>query len=660
MVKKLFIVQFFLGIATAFLFTSSLAMFLSTYEINRLPQVFIASAFVILIFNAIYAKFEEKYSSTKLLRIITIFSAVTTLALWIALQYFPSYWLSFFLSVWYMLLYMLVGYAFWGMAAILFNVRESKRLFSILGAGDIPAKMLGYFSVTALVPFVGLNNLLWVSILAFLGVFILIKKYETQGLTANITGDHEEQKQFEDVQHFNPINFIKRNFKNRLISFIAILSFLSFTAFAFIDFTFLSDIKVKFHNEKEVATFIAIFFASGRILAIIIKLLFSSRMIARIGLTNALLTTPVILLLIDIFIIQSGNNFSYHLYFFGVMVLLTEILRSTLLDPVFFILFQPLKVHDRLKGHLIAKGYMMPFALIAAGGFLTWYIFQYGPIPISTVARILIVFLIVWIFSVFLIKKEYLKTLVTSLKKGYFTGAELFLNDEKIISLLALKTKSNNPVEVIQALNLLERSGYADTHKLHLSFLTSPVFEIKNYVLSRIIENKIEKALPEIQKELQTNQHPLIQQKLTIAYYLLNKNPVESVEDIHLPVDYGLKKAALTGLIHRDEPTINKIVDTELQKLATSSNDTDKQMTLDIIMETNCTNVQNIISILLNDPAPAIYKKAIEAAAKTKNPSLISPVSQIIKKEKTYPVFQKYIQLFGDDLYSENNIKLIE
>lgn len=659
-VTKLFFIQFCLGIATAFLFTASLAMFLSSYKINRLPEVFIASAIIILIFNAIYSKLEERFSSTKLLRIITLFSAITTLILWIALEYFKFYWLSFLLSVWYMLLYMLVGYAFWGIAAILFNVRESKRLFSILGAGDIPAKMLGYFCVSVLVPFIGLNNLLWISILSFMGAFLLINKYEKKGLIAHIADDHSVHKQFEDVHYFNPINFIKRNFKNRLILFIAILSFLSFTAFAFIDFTFLSDIKIKYKNEKEVATFIAIFFASGRILAIIIKLLFSSRMIARIGLSNALLATPVILLLIDIFLIQSGNDFSNHLYLFGAMVLFTEILRSTLQDPVFFILFQPLKAHDRLKGHLIAKGYMMPFSLILAGSIILWYITKFEFISITTVARILIVFLVAWIFTIFLIKKEYLKTLVTSLRKGYFTGAELFLNDEKITSLLIEKTKSKKPSEVIHALNLLERAGFEDIFQLHLSFLESAGFEIKNYVLSRVIHNKNVSALPQIILQLEANNDPLIKQKLIIAYYLLNNNAIEKIEDLVLPEDYLLKKAALTGLLKRDEIIINNIVILELKTMASGNDVANKQMVLDLMMETSFANQQNVLSVLLNDNLHHIYKKAIEVTGKIKEEALLPAISKIIKKEKIYPVFQKFVQLYGDELYTVQNLKSIE
>lgn len=153
-VRKLFTIQFFLGVATAFLFTSSLTMFLSAYKIKMLPVAYILSACLLLVFNRIYSYLDEKFSSPKLLGIVILFSGFSILFFWLLLTVLPIQQLPLIIAAWYMLLYMLVGYAFWGMASMLFNVRESKRLFSIVGAGDIPAKMLGYFSVTALVPFI--------------------------------------------------------------------------------------------------------------------------------------------------------------------------------------------------------------------------------------------------------------------------------------------------------------------------------------------------------------------------------------------------------------------------------------------------------------------------------------------------------------------------
>ncbi len=151
-VKKLFAVQFLLGVSTAFLFASSLTLFINIYHINALPYVYMASALLLVVFNRIYSYLDERMTSPRLLEVVISFSIISVLVLWAGITFLPFQWVSLMLASWYLVIYMLINYAFWGMASMLFNVRESRRLFSLVGAGDIPAKMLGYASVIALVP----------------------------------------------------------------------------------------------------------------------------------------------------------------------------------------------------------------------------------------------------------------------------------------------------------------------------------------------------------------------------------------------------------------------------------------------------------------------------------------------------------------------------
>src|ERR1700716_2854439 len=102
-VKRLFLVQFFLGIATAFLFTGSLTLFLHSYP-QRLPEVFIYSAILLFLFNGFYGRLEAKISAIKLLEIIIVFSALSILCFWLANKFLSPYWLPLLLAGWYVLL----------------------------------------------------------------------------------------------------------------------------------------------------------------------------------------------------------------------------------------------------------------------------------------------------------------------------------------------------------------------------------------------------------------------------------------------------------------------------------------------------------------------------------------------------------------------------
>ncbi len=650
LVGHLFIVQYFMGVATAFLFTSSLTLILSSYPVAIFPKIYILAAVLLFIANLIYARLEARMSSKKLLQVITIFSATSVWLYWLCLTFFTIEWMPPLLGAWNVVVYMLVGYAFWGMTAIMFNVRESKRLFSIVGAGDIPAKMLGYFSVTALVPLIGVVNLLWVSVVAFAVAYVLLQRYISE---EKVNGEHDNTHHSAAPPKHKSQSIISRYFHNRLIFNIALWSLLAYTIYAIIDFTFLEEIKLKYSaNDHELATFVAVFFALGRLIAIGIKLVFSSRVIARLGVTNCLLIAPLLLLAINGFIIISGEGLTTHLYVFGVMVLLSEILRSTLQEPVFFVLFQPLHPHSRLKGHLIAKGYTLPFALMGVGVFLTVYLQYHSGLDITLVSRLLFVLLLVWAASVFLIRKSYMRTLINVIKRGYFTGSELFLNDESVTEVLVKKARSNKPQKAIHALHLLEKSGYKDINTLLFGQLHSKSCEVKEYVVSRIMENRLAEALPLLKSRLRANFDPAIKPHLMKALYYLDTQNLASQSASIQDLDKACKKAAIVGLLYRNQVEADAVVAEEMLKMVNSRNEEDKLVAIEIITETRRSDYEQVLETFLQDEAPAVYKKAIEAVGEVKDFALLEQTVQVALEKKALFPLQKALVHFGDSVFA--------
>jgi len=656
LVKKLFAVQFLLGVSTAFLFTSSLTTFISVYHINALPLVYMASAILLIFFNRIYSYFDEKMTSPKLLEVVILFSVVSVFLFWIGISFVPFKWVSLLLAGWYLVIYMLINYAFWGMASMLFNVRESRRLFSLVGAGDIPAKMLGYVSVTALVPFIGVNNLLWISIVTGICALLLVKKYRKDAFL--VADDPSLIHQSSDAGS-DAVNkdFITRHFGSRIVFFISAFSLFSYIIFAFMDFTFLAGVKSRFKDGSELASFFGIFFASGRLMAVFFKLLFSSRLISTIGLANSLLVTPFLLLLITAALIMLPGSFASPFYIFGVMVLLSEMLRSTLQEPVFFILFQPLKPHDRLRGHLVAKGHTMPIALLGVGVFLFFYLQANGEISILNVAQILVVFLLLWCISVFFIKTEYLQTLTKLLKKGYFTGSSLFLNDDSVTGILIKKTEEGTPIEVIHALSLLEKSGYSERHKLLLHFLQQGDYQIGTYVLLRVIANNMTSAVPLINQQLEAQPEGQLAPQLNKALYFLKPGGADVLLREADALSTPNKKAALIGLLLRRQDAANAAVFKEVETLSVSENPSERLLALDIILESASTNCNSLLQNLLVDRNEEVCKKAIETAGGVKCTDLLEQVLLTVKERQFYTSFKRSVLLYGDEAFTPAVLK---
>ncbi len=657
LVKQLFLVQFVLGVATAFLYTGSLTLFLSAFAINDLPKVFIISALLILFFNKVYAYYEEKLSPSKLLQIVVLFSMVSTLLFWIALKAYAALWLIMLLAAWNVLIYMLIGYAFWGLAALHFNVRESKRVFSVVGSGDIPAKMLGYVFVSILVHVIGIINLLWIPIGSLACCWLVLKR---PGMQME-HGSHVQQHNHHSIAHKKTSYIgdkLLQVFQSKLVLFIALVSLIAYTIFLFVDFTFLAEIKLKYKEQKELAAFVAVFFAGGRVFAILIKVLLSSRMISKIGLLNSLMITPILLLVINAFVILFGGKAGAPLYLFGAMVLLIEILRSTVQEPVFFVLFQPLNPHDRLKGHLVAKGYTFPVALLAVGIFLLFYLQSRADVSIMFLSKAMFLFLFLWVGAVFLVRHEYMQTLINSLRRGYFTGAELFLNDEAVSEILIQKSNSSNPLEVIHALNLLERSCHPDAFKLLLDHLkNNPSTRVKEYVLERVISNHMSSALPIIKKQISTAEFN--SPSLYKALYYLDTSDKASWENSISRLDQKNTKAALSGLSLKKDEDAAAFVLEQVDSFSFSNDPAEVKLALEMIEEQPAIAFVRIIERLSEHPSQEIRRMAIETGGKLQERQLFTTLVTACIAMKAFYSFERMLVNYGDIAFEDDMVPSI-
>lgn len=631
----MFIVQFFLVIGTSFLFIAADAIFLSKYPIIELPKAFLITGIFLLIFNHIYSKIEHRISTGKLLFTIILFGIVLTLFMRIGLMFPQLTWMPYVLLIGYNIIYLLMALIFWGVAAMLFNVRESKRVFTIIGAGDLPAKLLGYLLVPLLGKYIGLNNTIWVAILAFvIAIPFAIRMFNMQQVT--MLNERREEHKFA-IAARTKVQKMKRVFGSDLILVISILSLITFGAIILIDFAFLAAVQIRYHTDIELASFLGIFFAAGRILAIILKFTLSSRMISRMGLVWSLLLSPVsllVLIIIILSIVKADNTLQHFIYLVGIMALMTEILKSLIQEPVFLVLFQPLKQSLRLKGHVIAKGYMLGTAMILTGGWLIWYLLHTISLSMAVFCYVLAGMLVLWIISVFLVKKEYLKTLYEAIKGGFFRGNELYLQDSSIKELLVKKTQSSKPLEVITALDLLERENHENMNDLLIAQLDKKDPVILKYALSRIAEKKYKPALSTIEQMLQKGD-PGIRPDCIQAIGLLNEDDLSALTPFMTAQDELCRQAAIVRVLKSNDLELFVMAGQHLLQLAHSPEPADRASAAGIIRDTGEIKFHKVLTKLLNDDHIKVQKQAIAAAGSIQYESLIPVLLTKLKQKET-------------------------
>lgn len=649
LVRLLFLHYFFQGIGLALFFTAANAIFLSHFPIRMLPWVYVSSAAILLVTGRIYAYCEHRMKIQRLSALMLVALFLSPLLFIAGLSLWNTIWIAFLLMAWFRFMYLLSSLEFWGLSAIIFDVRQSKRLFGLISAGDIPAKLLGYLSVSLLVPFIGMYGLLGLSSLAFFASFLFLR---------NLSKSKGVQLLHEDLEHQPDANtsFLRKFFGSNLVITISILAFAATLALTLIDFSFLNEVQTQFKSEEELAFFLGLFFSFGKGITLITKLFLTGIIANKLGIKRSLLILPVALLLSALLVISFAffNNTAIALlWLFGIMMLFDEILTYAIHDPVFLSLFQPLRKHLRLKGHTITKGFIDPLALGLGGLVLIAFLEITGSVNLLNITFILVGILALWIFAVLLVDKQYFRTLKKAIKNRLIWGNELDLNDERVIKILLSKLESNNPAEVISTLHLLNKSRYHKFAQILPRLLHHSSEEVLKETLKFVEQLNAKEALPEVEK-LMKNGNSLPLKGLAIRTLCSIKD--DTLDEFYQYLedeDDTVLQNTITGMLKSGGIEAVVLAGQKLLEFTHSHQAERQRMAAEIIGEVKLSNFYRPLLKLLRSTHKEVQLASIESSGKIRNKHLLPELLENIKNNHLLESSMRAVIAFGNEAVPE-------
>jgi ATP/ADP translocase len=655
LVTNLFWLQFFQGAGVAIFNTVAFALFLEHYEVLELPKVYLFAALLLWITGFVYSKVEHALSIKQLVPLIILFVALSVFGFRAAFSEENSPWFLFLMFSWYYVIYLLSNLEFWGLAALQFDIRQSKRLFGMIGAGDIPAKLIGYSAVPVLLKIFNNQNMLVVAAVSILCSLIFYFRLKRAGkMDLHVAHEHHHTTPEHTTENLKDL--VNSFFGNRMIAFVALLSFIVVTCVTIISFSFYSEVKHEMHSDEQLAGFIAMFYAGGRVFAIFVRLILTGRLTNILGTKGSLFISPAILFvcLISIIVLPFFTH-DHHvvLYFFGLMAIITEVLKTSLQDPVFLSLMQPLSSHLRLKGHTIVKGVMDPFALAFSGFMLYTLVKLSGKVDLFLLSYLLFTLLIIWVIMIFVVDREYVRTLVTALNKRYSVGSEIDLSDEKTKHVLLEKISDGERGEAIYILNLIEKQYADDKEALVHKALNHPLTEVRMEAIKLAERKKVFAALPQIETMIAERTDAQLLPEAVKAKCMLQPDELENLDVFVEDKDHRLMKAAITGLMTSGGISAVVTAGQKLLQLIVSPVAGERKMAAEIIGELGVQSFYKPILDLLKDENTEVVKAAITAAGKVKNEKLTQPLMQMFLQHKNE-------KLVTDALHNAGDISLKE
>lgn len=642
LVFRLFAFEFFKGAAIAVFFTTAISLFLKQLSTSELPKVYVLSAVLLWVAGYFYHKLEHHFSVSRIILVVLLFNAAC-MAVFLLMMHLKAdpFFLYLFLAF-FNVFYLLNNLEFWGTVALLFDVRQSKRLFSIVSAGDIPAKMVGYLAAALLVPFIGTENLLWVALIS-LGISLvmygpLIRLPEMQKLD-----HHSHQHTTSSIQSLQ--NALTGD---RLIRNLALVSFFSISSFIVVNYIFYGYVKIEFKTDKALAGFFGVFLIAIRGVTLLVKLIVTNRVVDKIGLRWSLLITPVVLFIMCAVSVVYLTEFSRRgaFYLFGTMAIVYEVLRSAFLTPVALAALQPLPTHQRLRGHTIIKGFMDPFGFLIMGAVLWLLNFTEGNVDFQVLGFILLGLMACWIWFSVSVEKKYINSLMAVLQKRTISERDISITDTQSLDFLKEKLKDSDEVMALSILQIVT-SQPVEKRDFLVTAMDHPSAVVKLAALNQVGAADRDLILPHLLQQVQKENPAEVVSALLKKIGVLD--PQADLSSFFYHHDPLIAKTVVEIYLNSSDPSLRQQAEDKLRDWFASKHPGDLVNALQVVSEEQNGLFASSIKHLMRHDNKEVSRNALQAAGKNGHRSLISHLlNEFVKNAEDGLMYLNALELSGE------------
>lgn len=268
------------------------ALFFSRVGVQFLPHMYIALGLVIVLtslgITGLLGRVDRKRLYVFLPLVMgALLVGARLLTAFDFSWFYPPLWLG--MNVFWSLLNLFI----WGLAGMVCDTRQAKRLFPLFGAGGILGLTAGGLLTKPLVGWLGTENLLLVwAVTLVIAFFIAQMIIRTQATGKPAAGHRKVTPLLEGLKQ--GYQFARRSALLRWMAMAAVLFAVLYYA---VVFPFSKGVAAEFPQEDDLTAFLGVFQGLSMGAAFLTSLLFSNRLYARFGFMSTILAYSLIYLL---------------------------------------------------------------------------------------------------------------------------------------------------------------------------------------------------------------------------------------------------------------------------------------------------------------------------------------------------------------------------
>lgn len=628
------------------------ALFLSNLGAKHLPYAYILVAIVALVTSFFYNRAIKRYS----LRIITIatlvYFSICFLLLSILMKWFIiNDWLLYVYYLSVSLFAVLVTSQFWIIANMVYNAREAKRLFGFIGAGAIAGGIFGGYLTTLLATAYGNRIVIFVaSILILCCIPILQTVWKLRVKKLN-TYTRNQRINAEKHSYNSPFRLI---LQSKHLTYLAAIVGVGVIMAKLVDFQFSDFANREIPDSDELASFFGFWFSSFNVIALLIQLFLTNRMLAWLGVTSNLLILPLGIaigcllfltfpeLWVLILIKGMDGSFKQSINKAGIELSILPI---------------PYHVKNEAKSFIDV---VVDSVATGIAGLMLIFIIRKLELSTSYITVIILLFLFVWIVLIYKLREAYFESFRTNIQNSLITTAEVTKKDNKggtakrYISVLSNGTEE----EILSLLNRLQDFRLRSFEPHIVNLLNHPSNPVKEAAIEQLYFYRKGTGLEKIKELIHTKDDTVVFKAME---YLMQHTYIkdDSIFRSYLdhPVDYISNAAVLC--LAKESSNNNKLaiqydlngkIETKIRELSTNDNDLRVQEIAELLLAVAYTKepkYYSFISAHFNNIGPYVTKHAIKAAGITAHEPFIKNLLEFLSQKEYRKPAIKALRKYG-------------
>ena len=591
---------FFIGIFVATYQVTAESLFLNKLS-GQLNKAFFISGGLGIASTVIFSFFQNriKFVSLAFASMVLVFVATS------ALHFFYHYGNAQLNSDILFLMYCLTGpmmaillLCYWGMFGRLFDFKQSKRIIGWIDTGQLLAIILANFLIPLSSKFFpDTSDYLIVCDVSIIGAIVCLSviafKFGQSKLQASTSTDAVRSE-----------TTFAKIFRDKYVVLLSLFLITSVVTLNFNQFIFQNLLNEQYPNQRDLTNFLAYFNGTIYLLSLIMQTFLNDRILATYGIRSSLFILPIftgflaLASFVSAFIFGDSltahpDTFIYFFLFVALTRLFNNMLRESLENPVYKLMFVPLDSRVRFGIQTKVEGVVSESGRFIAG--IIIFLFSLIPLfKILWIPLILVVLCAIYFWVINRLYSGYKSKIRAKLETTDYSQEKLDVGYKQIANNLENRLADNETSKAVFSFKLLEKIDPA---------------KVGSWI-NTLMKNEHENARDYAQRRL----NELKGLSVSDQYVIRADKEVKENNSKKMLTKFDLESLINSG---------GDVTKQRVKNLARSAEANDRQYAAELLLHSESEESISYLIELLSDLEPTVRKTAISTAIKINNAEVI-------------------------------------